>query len=97
MDDMILALSNLDPTTVATTGGIAASVAGMTEWITDEIVSLGLKDKLYRFYPLIPFICAFIVGYMTDQNFMDAIKDCFMYGSGAIALHNAHETVIKGQ
>jgi len=97
MEDLMAALLSLDPTTVATSGGIAASVAGMTQWITNEIEALNLKDKLYRFYPLIPFVCAFIVGYMTDQNLGEAIKDCFVYGAGAIALHNAHETTIQGK
>jgi hypothetical protein len=87
----------MDPSTIAVGTGAAASVAGMTEWITNEIEKLGLKDKLYRFYPMIPFAVAFIVGYLTDQNLADAIKDCIMYGSGAIAMHNAHETTIQGK
>jgi hypothetical protein len=97
LDELIQSLTNLDPSTIAVGTGAAGSVAGMTQWVTNEIESLGLKDKLYRFYPVIPFIIAFIVGYATDQNLTDAIKDCIAYGSAAIAMHNLHETTVQGK
>jgi len=97
MDELMTLIQNADPATVALNAGIVASVNGASEWITDQIVAFGLKDKLYRFYPAIPFLCAFVIGYMHDQTLMDALKDMIMYGTGAIAAHNLHETAIQGK
>jgi hypothetical protein len=96
------------------TGGMSAGSLGMdaamvgavnemTNWVKERLDEWTWDDKFARFYPAVPFLCAFAVCFLTagmpfDMNGLGgAAKNAMTYGLWASFAWNVHRVSVKGQ
>lgn len=98
MDPMTMLSGYLDGGSVgAQDAGIVGSITGMTEFIKDWLNEHGLKPKLDRFYPFLPFVVAFVNGYLTQGNLKEAIEACVIYGAAATSAFRIAKVSFAGK
>ena len=72
-------------------GGIILSINGGTAWIKDQIKEHGFEEQLRPLYPILPFLVAFSIGYLTRGSLWEAAKSAAVYGTAATAAYRLHK------
>lgn len=96
-------LGGMDPTSIGADAGMVAAVNEMTNWVKARLDEWTWDDKFSRFYPAVPFLCAFAVCYLlagmpTDMAGLTiAGKNSLTYGLWATLAWNVSRVSVKGE
>ena len=87
----------IDPASLGLDAGMVMAVNEMTNWVKGKLGEWTWDDKFSRFYPVIPFLCAFAVCLMVHQALWPALKCCVMYGLWSTFAWNLYKKSWKGE
>lgn len=87
---------------LALDAGMVAAVNEMTNWVKARLDEWTWDDQYARFYPVVPFACAFALSFLVsglpfDMEGLSAVaKQSMAYGAAATVTWNLYKKSIKG-
>lgn len=102
MDFMMMG-GAFDPASLGMDAAMVGAVNEMTNWVKERLDEWTWDDKFSRFYPAIPFLCAFSVCFLVagmpfDWAGMSGVaKSSVTYGMAASFAWNAYRVSVKGE
>jgi len=101
--DMSTLMGTMDPASLGMDAAMVGAVNEMMNYVKERLEEWTWDDKFARFYPIIPFLCAFILCFLTsgmpfDWKGLGAVAKCtVMYGLWANFVFRAYKVTVKGE
>jgi hypothetical protein len=101
--DASMLMGDMSAGSLGMDAAMVGAVNEMTNWVKARLDEWTWDDKFHRYYPVVPFLCAFAVCYLVagmpldGDGLMDAAKCAATYGVWASFAWNVHRVTLKGQ
>lgn len=87
----------MDLTSLGLDAAVVGAVNEMTNWVKERLKEWTWDDKFHRLYPLIPFLCAFVLCVLMKPSIQAAFTDSIRYGLWASFAWRTYKVSVKGE